>query len=477
MGLKSWVLDWLGIEGTDSVRRERVERLEEFREYYEGKQKKQLRVKPNKFDDNLTINLCGLIVDKTVSALVGDPADGRGLTWTFPSETDGTKSKGIQWLDAQWEAVNREQWLHKNALGGAQSGSPIVKLVPNGTGGVKPVNLDPCTVTVETDPQDRDKVTAYIISYRVEEGGKEVQYREVTVPFALNDDGSPASWMITLEKKTGGKKWETVGTPIKWEYPFPHILDWQNLPRTDSRDGRSDIEAIIGIQDRHNFLVSIISKIIRLFAHPQRYGKNLSTQMTIDPKTGQSEFLMGPDEMPMFNGEGEIAQLPPVGDLPGAMLFLQFLRESAFMLSREVDTMSMKDKVGAITNFALRVLYRDFLDKLGTKRLLYGNAYQELNRRMLVLGGYEPETCIINWPAPLPVNEQEEVVGLQADATLGLVSLQTMREKRGYDNEKETELIINEKQATQEVGSLLLQNFLKTGQSNLAGTTSRGRSA
>jgi len=463
MGLKSWVLDWLGIEGTDSVRRERVERLEEFREYYEGKQKKQLRVKPNKFDDNLTINLCGLIVDKAVSALVGDPADGRGLTWTFPSETDGTKSKGVQWLDAQWEAVNRDQWLHKNALGGAQSGSPIVKLVPNGTGRVKLVNLDPCTVTVETDPQDRDKVTAYVIAYRVTESGKEVHYRETTNPFALDENSLPTSWLITLEKKTGGKKWETVGTPIKWEYPFPHILDWQNLPRTDSRDGRSDIEAIIGIQDRYNFLVSNISKIIRLFAHPQRYGKNLSTQMTIDPKTGQSEFLMGPDEMPMFNGEGEISQLPPVGDLPGAMLFLQSLRESAFMLSREVDTMSMKDRVGAITNFALRVLYRDFLDKLGTKRLLYGKDYRELNRRMLVLGGYEPETCIINWPDPLPVNEQEETTALQADMNMGIVDKQTAAEARGYDWEKVQERMLAEKTASGNVGAELLNQFLKTG--------------
>ena len=462
MGLKAWVLEWLGIDVTDSVKRERAERLEELREYYEGRQKQQLRVKPNKFDDNLTINLCGLIVDKAVSALVGDPADGRGLTWTFPSEAGEGTPKSIAWLNAQWELNKQEIFLHKNALQGAESGFPCVKLVPDGAGNIRLINLNPLLVAVETGEQDADRISAYVISYNVTEDNKQVQYREITNPLAVDDIGNPISWLVALEKKISGRRWELIES-VQWPYPFPPIHDWQNLPATDSRYGRSDIEGIIGIQDRYNFLVSNISKIIRLFAHPQRYGKNLSAQMTVDPKNGQSEFVMGPDEMPMFSGDGEINQLPPVGDLPGAMLFLQSLRESAFVLSREVDTASMKDRVGAITNFALRVLYRDFLDKLGTKRMLYGQAYQELNRRMLVLGGFEPETCIINWPDPLPVNEQEVTASLQADMAMGIVDKQTAAEVRGYDWEQVQERMNGEKMNSDNVGAILLNDFFKNG--------------
>lgn len=445
--LRTWFLDWLG----ESPEKSREAKLEKLHEYYEGEHKPQLRVKPGKFDDNLTINLCGLIVDKSVSALVGDPASGHGLTWTFPSETDGEKPKSIQWLDAQWEAVGREIWLHKNALIGATSGFPVVKLVPDGKGNIRPINIKPEIVEVVTDPQDADKVLMYVLAYSLVEDNKNVEYREETKPV------TDTSWVVELKKNAGGDRWEIVSS-TPWPYPFAPILCWQNLPDTEQPYGRSDIESIIPIQDRYNFLVSNISKIIRLYAHPNRYGRNLTAQME------DGQFKMGPDEMPIFNGDGEIVQMPAVGDLPGAMQFLQTLRESAFVLSREVDTLSMKDRVGQITNFALRVLYRDFLDKLGTKRMLYGAAYQELNRRMLALGNYEPETCIIDWPDPLPVNEVEEISALKADRELGLVSKQTAQKIRGYDPEDEDERMAAEAQTETDAGANILKSFFRTGQ-------------
>jgi hypothetical protein len=134
-----------------------------------------------------------------------------------------------------------------------------------------------------------------------------------------------------------------------------------------------------------------------------------------------------------------------------------------FLLAREVDISSMKDKAGVLTNFAMKVLYRDFLDKLGTKRMLYGDAYTELNRRLLILGGYEGEECTIQWPDPLPVNEQEETTALQADMNMGLVSTQTAQEIRGYDPEKEEERMGEKKGSEQNAGALLLRDFFATG--------------
>ena len=460
--LRNWLINLLDLSDvTDVATRNRMVRLAELRDYYDGIHARQLKVKAGKFDDNLTINLCGLIVDKSVSALVGDPADGHGLTWTFPSESGDTEPKQITWLNEQWQANNREIFLHKNALIGAETGFPCVKLVPDGIGkSLRLINLNPLLVTVQTDEQDSDTVTGYYIRYIVTENDKQVVYREETTPGPTSaEDGTilPLSWLVVTKKQVSGKRWEIVST-VNWLYPFPPILAWQNLPCTDSPYGHSDIESIIVIQDRYNFLVSNISKIIRLFAHPQRYAKNLTAQMV------DGELAMGPDDMPSWQGEGEILQLPPVGELPGALLFLQSLRETVFALSREVDTLSLKDKVGQITNFALRILYKDMLEKLGTKRMLYGAAYQELNRRLLVLGGFEPEICVINWPDALPVNEVEETASLKTDMELGLVSIQTVREARGYDNKQETDRIAEEKQGVTNVGGLLLQNFFAKGQ-------------
>ena len=452
--VRNWIMNLLDLgDPADTATRNRIERLAELRSYYDGLHKQQLRVKAGKFDDNLTINLCGLIVDKSVSALVGDPADGRGLTWTFPSEGE-TIPKQISWINEQWDANQREIFLHKNALIGAESGCPCVKIVPDGNGNFRLINVNPLLLTIETDPQDADKILEYCIRYIIQDNGREVAYREVTRP--QQEEEPFTSWLVETSRKVGGRRWEIVDS-VNWEYPFPPLLHWQNLPATDSPYGRSDIDGILQIQDRYNFLVSNISKIIRLYAHPQRYGRNLTAQMV------NGEVGVGPDELPFFNGDGEIVQLPPVGDLTGAVVFLQGLREAAFVLSREVDTLSLKDKVGAITNFALRVLYRDFLDKLGTKRMLYGAAYQELNRRLLVLGGYEPETCVINWPDPLPVNEVEEITALQADTEMGLVSKRTAQEMRGYDPDQEAERIAEEKQAGDNAGALLLQNFFAKG--------------
>ena len=451
--VRNWMMNFLDLgDPATQANRERMDSLAMLRDYYDGLQKAQLRVKSGKFDDNLTINLCGLIVDKSVSALVGDPADGQGLTWTFPSETEDTTPPSVTWLDELWQANHRDEWLHKNALQGAMTGFPAVKIVPNGSGDIRLVNINPLILTVETDPSDLERIIKYIILYHVTEGNKETTHKEETFP---DNPSLPAYWTIETSKKIGGEKWELVGPPVKWEYDFAPILTWQNLPVIDSPYGRSDIEGIIPIQDRYNFLVSNLSKIIRLYAHPQRYSRGLTANMV------DNEFKMGPDEMPGFTGEGEIIQLPPVGDLPGAMQFLQSLRESAFMLSREVDTLSMKDKVGAITNFALRVLYRDFLDKLGTKRMLYGSAYIELNKRLLVLGGFEPEECTINWPDALPTNEVEETTALKADMELGLCSKQTAAEKRGYDFEDEQERIGEEGQSSDNAGGLILSNFFK----------------
>lgn len=455
MGIKETVRTWfVNLFDLDdlynSAQKERAKRLEELSAYYDGDHKKQIKVRPFRFDDNIVINLCRLIIDKAVSSLVGDPDDGDGVYWTFPSDNGEETPKHVQWLTDVWDGNNRPILLHKNALSGALSGFPAIKTVPDGEGGIQLKNIDPNILTVETDPQDVEKIVAYTITYVVLENDKHVRYREVT-----KQNGE--SWVVETQRMRGTDRWEAVGPPVLWAYPFPPILTWQNLPAIGTPYGRSDIEDVIGIQDRYNFLVSNLSKIVRLYAHPFRYARGLTPQQIEDSMSS------APGEMPAYQGDGEIAQLSSEGDMPGALLFVQSLREVMFAISREIDVQSMKDKVGAITNFALRVLYRDFLDKLGTKRMLYGAAYQELNRRLLILGGLEPETCAIHWPDPLPVDDVAEINAITSDLNLGLVSKQTARDIRGYDNEQETERMQKESTASGNAGAELLKNFFNRG--------------
>lgn len=459
--LRRWFTNWLSVDDlSNTATRNRMEHMAQLRDYYDGIQPEQLKVRVGKFNDNLTVNLCGLIIDKAVSALVGDPEDGKGLSFTFPSETTTKGADGkevavippsVEWVNGIWRANQQEIFIHKNALSGATYGTPAVKIVPDGAGAIRLVNLNPLLLTIDTDPQDVEKMTRYTIYYHIEENGKETQYKEVTEP--TNPEGT--SWSVTTWKQEGRRQWEQVGAPVLWAYPFPPILTWQNLPATDTPYGRSDIEGIIELQNRLNFVLSNVSKITRLYAHPQRYAKNITQQ--------QTEVEIGPDEMPAYNGEGEIVQLEQLGDLPAVIQFQEKIQELVYRLAREVD-FTMVQAAGDLSNYRVELMCRDFLDKLGTKRMLYGNAYTELNRRLLILGGYEGEECTVNWADPLPVNEQEETTALQADMNMGLVSKQTASEMRGYDWQEESERMGTEQQNSNNAGKLLIDNFLKTGE-------------
>jgi hypothetical protein len=128
----------------------------------------------------------------------------------------------------------------------------------------------------------------------------------------------------------------------------------------------------------------------------------------------------------------------------------------------------MADKLGALTNFGLRVLFMDALAKLHTKQELYGDALLELNRRLLVIGGFaNTDPGAIIWPEVLPVNEAEQVQAITSDLTNELVSKQTASTVRGYDWEQEQERIKADKaeaQATLAQSMLEAQRRFNAGQ-------------
>jgi hypothetical protein len=106
-----------------------------------------------------------------------------------------------------------------------------------------------------------------------------------------------------------------------------------------------------------------------------------------------------------------------------------------------VDISSMADKLGALTNFGLRVLYADALFKLGTKRELYGDGIEELVRRLLILNGMDEDPGEIIWPDMLPENDVEKLNTQRQEMDLKLKSPQTVASERGIDFEKEQVLL------------------------------------
>jgi hypothetical protein len=449
----------------DPAKYQRVNRLLQLRDYASGFHPRLLKTKPGQFDDNLALNFVGLIAKRAVSMLVGG-----GVEFDLQGEDITPQDEHLAKV---WDENKKSLLLNRIVHLGAILGTCAVKLVPDGLvsavdGELYPriVALDPTWLTIRTDPHDVDRVIGYTIEYVVPDHTSRSGvrgFRETTdlmrgpVPEGETGVTGETFWIVRTFELAENGRWELQGEDTTWPYEFAPILTWQNLPRMGSPYGVADIEDVLPLQDRLNFVASNISKIIRYYAHPMRYVKGVG-------QAGEGTLNIGPDEMPRFGGDqAAIEQLEMQGDLGSSVNYLLMLRQSLFDISQTVDLTSVADKVGALTNFGLRVLYLDSLSKLGMKRDLYGEALRDLNHRLLVLAGFDGEDADggeIIWPdAVLPQNDKEVLEVLEKEHDLGVTSIQTIAQERGRDFEEETERIAQEKQGEENLGNVLLRAF------------------
>jgi hypothetical protein len=115
-------------------------------------------------------------------------------------------------------------------------------------------------------------------------------------------------------------------------------------------------------------------------------------------------------------------------------------------------------------------LWSDAIDKNDTKRQLYGDALLELNRRLLVLGGWGMEASnpgSIQWGSALPINIAEEMAADKLALELGIIDKQSVAERyfsrygREWDD-IEAALEEEQKKANEgnnNIGSMILKNF------------------
>lgn len=436
------VLNWLLPPET----RERRETIEVARSYRRGIQKRPLKVKPNQADDNTITNFTGLVIDRTISMLMG-----HGVEWDYESE------QLEEYLDMLWMVNKKDILLHKLADNGAQTGTVFVKILPDkleydGVLYPKLEPTDPEWVEIKTNPHDKDQVLRYRIEYSVIE---EVNGREVEIAYRqdIEVDGEDGKWHLRDYKAMGGRKYELTNDEV-WEYDFAPMVHWQNLPSRGVY-GMPDVTTdVIGLQDKYNFTSSNIAKIVRLYAHPQRVAINTGDMSKID---------VGPDQMVKVGAGGDIKQLDAIGDLASSLNYQNTLRQSLFDTTRTIDISSLADKLGTLTNFGLRVLYADALAKNATKQLLYGEGLEELNRRLLILAGYTPEDGEVIFGDPLPVNEKEVVEIESAKIAEGLSSRETAAKNMGIDWTSEQERMLQEQATQNNAGAILLDNFMRRG--------------
>jgi hypothetical protein len=230
------------------------------------------------------------------------------------------------------------------------------------------------------------------------------------------------------------------------------------MPGVHSIYGVSGIDSTQGVQDKINLEISDVLKILRQYAHPQRWGKGSARPSQVDGAPGKLWWFTDPGS--------EVNSLEMQSDLASSIQVLRQLRQTLFDLARVVDVQSFADKLGNLTNFAVRVLYGDAVAKNAVRRLLYGEFFTELNRRLLFLGGFEtvgpPE---IHWGPDMPADEAADAQMVINDLSAGLVSKETASQKRGYDWEQESAKLGEEATASAatngNIGGLILSNFTR----------------
>lgn len=414
-------------------------------EYYNGAHKKPLLTKVGQPDDNVIVNLARFVVDKGASFLFGKEVEFQ------LDETAQTPAEDA--LDAIWQRNRKMTFLSKVAVSGGIYGHVFIKIRNDDTqdgierGLPKLENIAPEYVTPFYDDRDIDDVWMYRIQWLAQgRDGKPIHRRQ-----DIRKDGDV--WGIENRIARGNSNWvEDPDNPdMVWPWAWCPMIDCQNIPVPNVFWGLSDLEDL-SEQDAINYLASKVNRIIRYHAHPKTIGKGFKN----------ADIQIGPDEMLVLPAaDSDIWNLEMQSDLGSSLTFLDRLIELFLRQSRIPDLSPTKVNVGALSGFALTILYGDLIDKNEAKRRTYGDMLVELNRRLLDMVGYGADNLVtLQWQPPLPEDPQAAQSRDQFELDRQLASKQTIQERRGLDPETEKALIEEEQQAQENIGAQAIRQFM-----------------
>jgi hypothetical protein len=216
----------------------------------------------------------------------------------------------------------------------------------------------------------------------------------------------------------------------RWPYAWPPIVEWKNLPRPNQYYGKNDIGQNGRLNDSLNFIAGNIQRILKNHANPKSIGTGFSAKDMDEAPVGALWVIP--------NENARVYNLEMQSDLASSLAYAGMLRRAFFDGGRELDPATVQDRLGQLTNFGLRVLYKDTLAKNTTKRLHYGDGLRRVCQAALELAGFPTGVDVsVVWPDPLPSDPLPTAQALQLDVTVGGLSKTTYLKRRGYDPDQE----------------------------------------
>ena len=420
--------------------------------YNDGGARKPLKVRPGQPDDNVMLNLSAQAIDKSVAFCAPKPP-----TFIMPGGMDrkpGPDGKLTNVVSPEQEAVDR--FLESNEfdyqivdilLSGFISGHNFLRLFPpdntdamNADNPPRMALIDPHFIIKYWDVSDMRRTLFYRLMWAVSD---DVFRRQDIVPTWLvkrsqgieQKPDLALGWEILEYEGKGENGHYELKSQDHWEFAFAPVIDWKNKHAPHQAYGESDLKAA-DLNDAINFIASNTARIIKFFAHPR------TVMVGGDAKAITTTSVDGLWNLP----EGtSVTNLEMQSDLSSSLNYLDRLQGQFNSQMHVVDIANIKDKLGGLTNFAVRVMFKDMLDTADMKHSLYGNGLAETVRRACVMMGYanavRPED---KWEDPLPENRMEVVQSLEKEKALGAVSTQTIQEDLHRDPAVEGERMAEE---------------------------------
>lgn len=408
---------------------EQVLRVERLRNYYEGKTKKwfipKLLPNGNTIDDNVNIRLARKVVNKGNNFLFG-----KGLTWQLQKKNATREETTL--LDIWGNQETQNSFLIELGIQGGITGNFCIQITNLDKIGFK--HIDPTWVFPKYDND--------FIEFDIRWFKKEDAYR-------LLHTKQTNTWDY-VRQKYNGSQW-IDDTPVAiWPYEWPFIIWGKNLPNPNSIYGLSDLEDI-DLVDAINLVSSNMNRIIRMYANPIVWGYGFGSEsLSLDT----SKLITSTTET------SKMQALELAKDLTSPQEYLKYLRTMLAETTAVPESDPDRMRVGAQSGFALSVLFNDLLLKTGIKRNLYGKELITLNSRLLELAGLGKDIqTTLHWPSPLPVDIISQTTADKFDLEAGLVSKQTISNKRGYDYDQEKEYMSEEQTNTTSIGENLIKAF------------------
>jgi hypothetical protein len=143
-------------------------------------------------------------------------------------------------------------------------------------------------------------------------------------------------------------------------------------------------------------------------------------------------FFSVPDTADVFNLEMQ-------SDLSSSMAMFTQLKAEFFAGRRVLDLSTVRDRLGQITNFGVRMLFSEMIELRDEKTRLIGGGLAATFQRLLAMDGVEAGAPVVKWGDALPVNRVEALQAATLEKELGTASVQTLSAdlKRDYIVEQE----------------------------------------